>query len=82
VLACPPAAAAATRRWSPRWTLNPDGSLEKAPEVERPRGDALFQLAAEAAIRAVQQCSPFPLPRDKYVHWKTITWEFDPSQMM
>jgi colicin import membrane protein len=65
-----------------RWTLNPDGSLEKAPEVERPRGGALFQLAAEAAIRAVQQCSPFPLPRDKYVHWKTITWEFDPSQMM
>jgi colicin import membrane protein len=65
-----------------RWTLNPDGTLERQPEVESPRGDTLFRLAAEAAIRAVQQCAPFPLPRDKYAHWKTITWEFDPSQMM
>jgi len=65
-----------------RWSLNPDGSLEREPEVESPRGDTLFRLAAEAAIRAVQQCAPFPLPRDKYAHWKTITWEFDPSQMM
>lgn len=65
-----------------RWSLNPDGSLDSEPEVERPRGDSVFRLAAEAAIRAVQQCAPFPLPRDKYAHWKVITWEFDPATML
>ncbi len=65
-----------------RWSMNPDGTLAGDPQVEQPRGDALFQLAAEAAIRAVQECTPFPLPPDKYTTWRTITWEFDPSQMM
>ena len=26
--------------------------------------------------------APFDLPADKYSIWRTITWEFDPSQMM
>lgn len=65
-----------------RWRMNPDGSVEGSPEVEQPRGDPLFLLAAEAAIRAVRECAPFPLPREKYSAWRTITWEFDPSRMM
>jgi colicin import membrane protein len=65
-----------------RWTMNRDGTLAGDPQVERPRGDALFQLAAEAAIRAVKECAPYPLPADKFATWRTITWEFDPSQMM
>jgi colicin import membrane protein len=65
-----------------RWRLKPDGSLDGDPHVEQPRGDALFRIAAEAAVRAVRQCSPFDLPPDKYSTWRTITWEFDPSQMM
>jgi colicin import membrane protein len=65
-----------------KWRLKPDGSLDGEPQIEHPRGDPLFRIAAEAAMRAVQQCSPFPLPPDKYGHWKNITWEFDPSQMM
>ncbi len=65
-----------------RWSMNRDGTLAGDPQVERPRGDALFQLAAEAAIRAVKECTPFPLPQDKYTTWRTITWDFDPSQMM
>ena len=65
-----------------RWRLKPDGSLDGDPQVEQPRGDALFRIAAEAAVRAVRQCSPFDLPPDKYSTWRTITWEFDPSQMM
>ncbi len=59
-----------------------DGSLDGDPQVEQPRGDALFRIAAEAAMRAVRECSPFALPPDKYSTWRTITWEFDPSQMM
>jgi colicin import membrane protein len=65
-----------------RWRLKPDGSLDGDPHVEHPRGDALFRIAAEAAVRAVRECSPFDLPPDKYSTWRTITWEFDPSQMM
>lgn len=65
-----------------RWRLNPDGSLDGDPQVEQPRGDALFRVAAEAAVRAVRDCSPFDLPSEKYSTWRTITWEFDPSQMM
>jgi colicin import membrane protein len=65
-----------------RWRMNPDGSVEGEPQVEQPRGDALFRIAAEAAVRAVRECSPFDLPTDKYAAWRVITWEFDPSQMM
>jgi colicin import membrane protein len=65
-----------------RWRLRPDGTLDGDPQVEQPRGDALFRIAAEAAVRAVQQCSPFDLPPERYSNWRTITWEFDPSQMM
>ena len=65
-----------------RWRLKPDGSLDGDPQVEQPRGDTLFRIAAEAAVRAVRQCSPFDLPPEKYSTWRTITWEFDPSQMM
>lgn len=65
-----------------RWRMKPDGSVDGEPQVEQPRGDALFRIAAEAAVRAVRECSPFDLPTDKYAAWRVITWEFDPSQMM
>jgi colicin import membrane protein len=65
-----------------RWRLNPDGSLDGDPQVDQPRGDPLFRLAAEAAQRAVRECSPFDLPPERYSTWRNITWEFDPSQMM
>jgi colicin import membrane protein len=66
-----------------RWHLRPDGSLEGDPQViERTRNDTLFDLAAESAIRAVRECSPFPLPREKYNVWKTITRDFDPASML
>jgi colicin import membrane protein len=65
-----------------RWRLKQDGSLDGDPQVEQPRGDPLFRIAAEAAMRAVRECSPFDLPADKYGSWRTITWDFDPSQMM
>lgn len=66
-----------------RWRLNPDGSLDGDPVViESTRNDALFRLAADNAIRAVRECAPFPLPRDKYSHWKVIIRSFDPSVML
>jgi colicin import membrane protein len=66
-----------------RWRLHPDGSLDGEPVVVNPaRSDSLFQLAADAAIRAVKECSPFPLPPDKYGSWKTIERNFDPTSML
>jgi colicin import membrane protein len=65
-----------------RWRLKPDGSLDGEPLVDRPRNDPLFLLAAEAAQRAVRECSPFDLPPDKYSIWRNITWDFDPRQML
>jgi colicin import membrane protein len=66
-----------------RWRLHPDGSLDGEPMVvNQARGDTVFQLAAEAAVRAVKECSPFPLPPDKYAYWKTIERNFDPRSML
>ncbi len=65
-----------------RWQLNVDGSLDGEPSVEDPQSGPVYQIAAEAAIRAVKGCSPFTLPPDKYAAWKTIIWDFDPREMM
>jgi colicin import membrane protein len=65
-----------------RWRLKPDGRLDGEPQIEQPRGDALFRVAAEAALRAVRACAPFDLPPDKYSAWRLIIWDFDPSAML
>ncbi len=47
------------------------------------QSDSVYQIAAEAAVRAVKTCAPFNLPPDKYAGWKFIDeWKFDPREMM
>ncbi|MGI9403969.1 MAG: cell envelope integrity protein TolA [Hyphomicrobium sp.] len=65
-----------------QWRLKQDGSLDGVPKVVRPQSGPVFQIAAEAAMRAVTRCAPFNLPRDKYAVWKSVTWSFDPRDMM
>jgi colicin import membrane protein len=65
-----------------RWRLFPDGSLDGEPAIEAPQPGPVFQIAAEAAMRAVKACSPFTLPPDKYWAWKSIIWDFDPREML
>lgn len=65
-----------------RWRLRPDGSLEGEPAIEQPQSGPVFQIAAEAAVRAVKSCSPFSLPQDRYWAWKSIIWDFDPREML
>lgn len=65
-----------------QWRLKQDGSLDGAPKVVRPQSGPVFEIAAEAAMRAVTRCAPFNLPRDKYGVWKSVTWSFDPRDMM
>ena len=64
------------------WNLKQDGSLDGVPKVVRPQSGPVFQIAAEAAMRAVTRCAPFDLPREKYKHWKVVNWSFDPRDMM
>lgn len=65
------------------WRLKPDGALDGEPRVVQPQNSPLFQVAAEAAIRAVKACSPFQLPPDRYQNWREIVnWEFDPRKML
>ncbi len=65
-----------------RWRLFPDGSLDGEPAPEAPQSGPVYQIAAEAAMRAVKACSPFTLPPDKYWAWKSIIWDFDPREML
>jgi colicin import membrane protein len=65
-----------------RWRLRPDGSLEGEPTLDSPQSGPVYQIAAEAAIRAVKACSPFTLPPDRYWAWKSIIWDFDPREML
>jgi colicin import membrane protein len=65
-----------------RWRLRPDGSLDGEPALEGPQSSPVYQIAAEAAVRAVKMCSPFTLPPDRYWAWKSIIWDFDPREML
>lgn len=65
------------------WRLKADGTLDGEPQVLQPQNTPLFQVAAEAAVRAVKTCVPFDLPPDKYANWRDIrSWAFDPSKML
>lgn len=70
-----------------RIALNPDGSLRGSPAIvdrERLRqpGQEFYRAAAESARRAVLQCAPYDMPRDKYERWRDIVLTFDPKQML
>lgn len=61
--------------------MNEDGTPIKA-EVEgtsRYNTDPVFRAAANTAWRAVMnpRCQPWPLPRESYNTWRTITFHFD-----
>lgn len=60
-----------------RWRLRRDGSLDGEPQVVTAPDTPLGRIAADAAVRAVKNCSPLRLPQDMYGGWSTITWYFD-----
>lgn len=43
--------------------------------------DKAFRSFANAAVRAVHDCQPLPMPVGKYDHWKEMFFSFHPSQM-
>jgi colicin import membrane protein len=60
-----------------KFQLRADGSLEGEPLLVSPQNTPLYNIAADASIRAIKQCSPFSLPADKYGAWSSVTWTFD-----
>lgn len=66
--------------------MNPDGTVRRA-DIERAHqyaSDPFKKAFAESAYRAVlnKRCQPFKLPPDKYGHWKSMTLNFDPRDML
>ena len=60
--------------------LERDGSVREASiqDARRYRSDRFFKVAADAALRAVLDCSPLPLPAEKFDLWKEFIFGFDP----
>jgi outer membrane biosynthesis protein TonB len=65
--------------------LAEDGTVKKAEIVDEKRmnSDPDFKIAAENAKRAVldPECSPLPLPKEKYKEWKDLELTFNPKDM-
>lgn len=66
--------------------LDPSGRVLHANIVDTSRmGDPFYRTAAESALRAVlnPQCNPLKdLPTKKYDTWKSMTLDFNPSDML
>jgi outer membrane biosynthesis protein TonB len=64
--------------------INQDRTLREAHIVDAGRynSDSTFQALADSALRAVQRCSPFDVPPDKYDTWNTTTVTFNPKDMI
>ncbi len=65
-----------------RIRFKPDGTLEKPPELANYSGSPFFRPAAEAAQRAVWQCQPYRMPKEKYATWRDMILNFDPREML
>lgn len=66
--------------------VSPDGSVTDVDIADKGRyaSDSFYRAAADAAVRAVKECSPLKnLPADKYGGdngWGDMNFNFDPSQ--
>ena len=60
---------------------NPDGSVVNVQiiDVAFYKNDPVYRAAADSARRAVKDCSPLPLPKNKYDLFKIFTFNFDTS---
>lgn len=43
--------------------------------------NSFYKAAANAAIRALKDSEPIPLPASKFKEWRTLTFRFDPATM-
>jgi hypothetical protein len=67
-----------------RVTMNPDGTVQNAVQLNPERNnDPFFLAAADSARRALLNpaCQPLKLPPEKYNQWQTFTITFDPKDI-
>lgn len=62
--------------------LNRDGSVDGVPRVVNHENSPFFRVAAEASVRAVLECQPYTLSREKYNDWKKNKITFDLKAMI
>ena len=62
-------------------STNPDGTVVNVEilDVTFYKKDPIYRAAADSARRAVKDCSPLPLPKNKYDLFKVFTFNFDTS---
>ena len=62
-------------------SANPDGSVINVEimNIDLYKRDPIYRAVADSARNAVKECSPLPLPKDKYEAWKTFVFNFDTS---
>lgn len=62
---------------------NSDGSVVNAEIIDLGlyRSDPKYRAVADSARHAVRDCSPLPLPKDKYQTWKTFIFNFYTSSI-
>ena len=58
-----------------------DGTVTFVESMDSTRfkTDRFYRTAARAAVRAVEECSPLPLPAEKHEVWKDFIFHFDPD---
>ena len=58
-----------------------DGTVTSVESMDQTRFkiDGFYRTAARAAVRAVEECSPLPLPPEKHEVWKDFIFHFDPK---
>ena len=63
--------------------FNNQGYVLKAQWVNKGlnANNSFYKAAANAAIRAVKDAEPMPLPSSKFSEWKTLIFRFDPATM-
>jgi hypothetical protein len=61
-----------------RFALTVDGMVRGRPEVVEFPASQYGPVAADNAIRAVQQCGPYKLPAEKYDQWSVVQLRFTP----
>ena len=68
-----------------RLYMRPNGTVERVENLSGvSNSDSYRNAALGYAMRAVKnpRCQPFDLPADRYDAWKTLKFNFDPSQML
>lgn len=68
-------------RFDMQVSFNPDGTLRAPPKVDRSANSPYLLAAVENATRAIINCQPFQLPRDKYDIWKEAIIPFGPREL-